>query len=111
MTKIFLAISFAMLFAQCDRKNKTSNNTDNTEVTYKESLEDFPNPERGFYIYSETKASNPSPLTVEQLSGYKPSTQASNGNYSVFSTLIFRYYVLDIFKDKAISESFLEEIA
>ncbi len=84
---------------------------DNTEVTYKESLEDFANPERGFYIYSETKASNPSPLTADDLNGYKPSTQASNGNYSVFSTLIFRYYVLDIFKDKAISTSFLESIS
>lgn len=111
MIRIIYTLALIVLLTQCNRKSTSIKPSDNKELTYKETLEDFSNPERGFYIYSETKASNPQPLTAELLNSYKPSTQASNGNYAIFSTLIFRYYVLDIFKDKDIATSFLEGIS
>ncbi|HEY8402780.1 MAG TPA: DUF4832 domain-containing protein [Cytophagaceae bacterium] len=80
-------------------------------VNYSESNEDFPNPERGFYRYTETKASNYSVLTVSQLRDFRNFQQPWNANYSVAATLIFRYYILDIFTNSPLSGSFLTNFA
>lgn len=94
----------------CADKEKANAQAENTRTVYKESKEDFPNPERGFYKYSQTKASNFTALTAETLNAWKKPVQPANGDYSVFTTLIFRYYVLDLFRDKPLSASFLDAL-
>ena len=94
----------------CAKKEKANAQVKNTRTVYKESKEDFPNPERGFYKYSQTKASDFTVLTAEQLNAWKKPVQPANGNYSVFTTLIFRYYVLDLFRDQPLSASFLDAV-
>jgi hypothetical protein len=79
-------------------------------VSYTESTEDFPNPERGFYRYSETTAGNFIPLQLDQLKEWRNGKKADGGNYSVKSTLVFRYYILNIFKDKPLSADFLNNV-
>ncbi|MBX9734861.1 MAG: DUF4832 domain-containing protein [Chitinophagaceae bacterium] len=79
-------------------------------ITYKESQEDFPNPERGFYRYSETRASSYSPLSESVLKSYRTPKTASGASYSVFSTLVFRYFVLDAFKSTSLSNSFINSV-
>jgi hypothetical protein len=79
-------------------------------VTYTESTEDFPNPERGFYRYTEGRASAYVPLVQTQLQQWRGLTTANGGNYQVYSTLIFRYFIMDIFKNSALSASFLQSV-
>jgi len=70
------------------------------------------NPERGFYCYSETSASNYTPLTVNDLYALQnlhyPDTDGVN--YQVNSTLIFRYFILDDFVNAPISSAFLTKM-
>lgn len=80
-------------------------------VTYTESTEDFPNPDRGFYTYSETKASNYSPLVLNDLVNKRNGYTSSSANYSVKSSLVFRYYVLDDFyQGQNITTTYLNNI-
>jgi hypothetical protein len=79
-------------------------------VTYTASTEDFANPDRGFYHYSETRASSYSILSESLLKGYRTPKRASGATYDVVSTLVFRYYVLDQFRDAPISETFLNNV-
>lgn len=105
----FGLIGFIVVMCACAKKENAAaqeNNSSNT-VTYKESMEDFPNPERGFYQPTRTKGSNFTPLSLEQLKQWRGAVQADGGNYKVHSTLIFRYYELDDFKDKPLSAAFL----
>jgi regulation of enolase protein 1 (concanavalin A-like superfamily) len=81
--------------------------TQSVSVNYTESSEDFPNPERGFYRYTETRASNYTVLTASELRSYRNLQQPWNANYSVMSTLMFRYYILDTHKSTPLSSSFL----
>lgn len=82
-----------------------------TTITYQASDDDFPNPERGFYRYSETRSGGYSPLRQDTLEGYRelhvPSTTA---NYSVYSSLVFRYFFLENFKESNISQEYLDKI-
>jgi hypothetical protein len=97
---ISILILFALnIFAQ----NKT--------IFYLESNEDFLNPERGFYIPVDTKASNFKALDYERLSLFRTQPQKMNrASYTVKVSLLYRAYELDIFKDKALSASFLENL-
>lgn len=79
-------------------------------LTYTESSEDFANPERGFYRYSETKTSNFNTLDANTLKGYRNLHSIANANYRVFSSLVFRYYVLDDLKNAAIPQQILDKI-
>jgi hypothetical protein len=79
-------------------------------VTYLESQEDFPNPERGFYHYSETSASSFNPLSQSVLESYRNAQKSSGSSYSVVSTLVFRYFVLDAFRNTALSETFVNNV-
>lgn len=79
-------------------------------VTYEESQEDFPNPERGFYHYSETSANAFSSLSKTVLQGYRTPKRASGATYDVVSTLVFRYFVLETFNDGPLSEAFLNNV-
>ncbi len=80
-------------------------------VEYTEDSTDFPNPERGFYRYSETRASEYARLDEEQLKSFRYPTSTEGATYSTVSTLIFRYFILDEFTDKPISQEFLDNIA
>ncbi|MBI2729688.1 MAG: DUF4832 domain-containing protein [Sphingobacteriales bacterium] len=83
----------------------------NVTVTYKESKEDIINPERGFYIPFGTKASDFKLLDAKKLAELRAAPQQSaKTNYSVNVSLIYRAYELDIFKDKPLSESFLQNL-
>ncbi len=78
------------------------------KITYKESAEDFTNPERGFYIPSGTKASNFILLDVNQLKNYRRLPQQSNSaSYKINMSLLYRAYELDTFKQQPLSENFL----
>lgn len=95
----------------CSKPVKSSaQDTETITVSYTESNEDFPNPERGFYRYSETTAGNFIPLDQDQLKEWRNGKKADGGNYSVKSTLVFRYYILNVFKDKPLSVEFLNNV-
>ncbi|WP_233632613.1 DUF4832 domain-containing protein [Parapedobacter sp. ISTM3] len=79
-------------------------------ITFRESDADFPNPERGFYRYSETRTSNFTPLDAETLRSYRDPQLIGSANYSVVSTLVFRYYILDNFRDGPISAAILDAL-
>ncbi|MEM6398084.1 MAG: DUF4832 domain-containing protein [Bacteroidota bacterium] len=81
-----------------------------TTVNYSISDEDFPNPERGFYRASITFTSNFSPLNQSYLESLRTPQVPFDANYSVVSTLLFRYYVLDNFKTGPISANILSLI-
>jgi hypothetical protein len=103
MKKIFpilLLIAAALQSAAQDRR-----------LTYKESDEDFTNPERGFYLPLQTKASNFVSLDAQQLKEYRLQPQQYKGaSYAINMSLLYRAYELDIFKGQALSESFLSSL-
>lgn len=78
------------------------------KISYKESGDDFTNPERGFYIPTGTKASNFVLLDAEQLKNYRSQPQQlGSARYQVNVSLIYRGYELDVFKHRPLSDSFL----
>lgn len=78
---------------------------------YKESDENFANPERGFYIPSGTRASNFVLLDEMQLKHYRQQPQQAKGaSYKINMSLLYRAYELDIFKDQPLSASFLSNL-
>lgn len=110
-----LLATYFCLFAICsscsqNSGNQTDPDTDTASITYANDDTDFPNPDRGFYRYSETRASNYTPLSVEGLSELRSSEAADGAQYGTMSTLIFRYFILDDFVDKPISQDFLNQI-
>jgi hypothetical protein len=116
MTKKFtgfaLGISLAaiMLWLSCSNKDANLVKIEKINVTYNESSEDFPNPERGFYRYSEVHSSNYVTLKEDELKAYRSPQAIESANYQVTSTLVFRYYVLDDVVNTAISTSFLTNL-
>ena len=75
-----------------------------TTVTYTESSANFPNPERGFYKYSDTQSSSSG--------GYGLLNQSSLTNYRTNQniTLVFRYFYLNDFVNSAIPQSYLNNM-
>lgn len=93
-------------------KNNNSNGVQNeAKITYLESTTDFPNPERGFYRYSETSVDNYNPLDGATLVGYRTGKAVEGAAYDVISTLVFRYFILDGYNGKALPASFLTNFA
>lgn len=70
-------------------------------VNYTASSADFPNPERGFYRYTDTNSSSYDLLNQNSLLNYR-----NNQNI----TLIFRYFYLESFVDSPISQSYLNNM-
>jgi hypothetical protein len=105
-----MSVVIAILVTACGKKDKAAAQVNTVTVKYTETPADFPNPERGFYRYSHSKASNVSPLTLSQLNAWKGEVQAEGGNYKIYSTLLFRYYELDIFKNQPLSTAFINSI-
>ncbi len=79
-------------------------------VSYTASDADFPNPERGFYRYTATYASNYVALDLNQLKGWRNPQQADGGNYQVVSSLVFRYFILDGLTATALPAAFLDKL-
>src|SRR5690348_8500480 len=107
---VLLFVFVSLLFHRCDSEPGEPQKTIN-KVTYTESAEDFPNPERGLYHYTESRACSPHALSETQLKNYRNTHKPGCGSYNMVRTLIFRYYVLDNFTDAAISEAFLNVVA
>src|SRR5436853_3270276 len=80
-------------------------------ISYTESEEDFPNPERGFYRAAETYASHYQPLNVDEMKAWRTLQQADDGNYKVYSTLVFRDVVLAGYTNKNLSQDVLNNIS
>lgn len=97
----------AILAYACTRATKDLPLVRGVRVTYTESEGDFTNPERGFYRYSETRTSQFTPLDAAELREYRSPQQLSSANYEVASTLVFRYYILDNFRNGPISDAIL----
>lgn len=81
-----------------------------TTINYTTSTDDFVNPERGFYRYSETRASNYSFLNSATLAAYRNLHTPSTANYQIYSSLVFRYFILDDFVSSAITQTFLDNM-
>lgn len=80
-------------------------------VRYSESDTDFANPERGFYRYTETHANNYTPLDSNQMKQWRTLQQADGGgNYQIYSTLVFRYFVLEGMTGSALPTDLLTSI-
>lgn len=74
----------------------------NVTVSYSPSTANFPNPERGFYKYSDSQSS----------SGYNLLNQSSLTNYRTSQgiTLVFRYFYLNDFVNSSIPQSYLNNM-
>ena len=79
-------------------------------ITYKESFEDFPNPERGFYQPSGTKASKYELLSIDKLKELRTPHQVKGSNYQVVNSLVYRGFLLDSFIHSPLSNEFLEDV-
>lgn len=106
-----------MLLAVSCAKNAKNNDSNHegqvnavASISYTESTVDFPNPERGFYRYSETKVDNYSLLKAADLSRYRSGESVSGTNYKVQSTLVFRYFILSGYNGKALPATFLTNL-
>jgi len=86
-------------------------NAQTTTVNYSASTEDFVNPERGFYRYSATSSSNYSLLDSATIAGYRELHSPFSANYSIYSSLIYRYFFLEDFKNGPISQAYLDNVA
>jgi hypothetical protein len=88
-------------FSQC--------NQESIVIDYQTDMEEFVNPERGFYRPKGTKASSFKPLDAGELLKLREPSPAAGG-FKVGTTLTYRSYRLDTFKDQALSEEILANI-
>ncbi|MGF2410886.1 DUF4832 domain-containing protein [Ferruginibacter sp.] len=109
---LLLIVVTATFWAACKKsKDTTTTITDgNATVTYTESVEDFANPERGFFRFTEVRASAYVPLVQSQLQLWRGLTTANSGNYQVYSTLVYRNFIMDVFKNAPLSAAFLQAV-
>ena len=78
-----------------------------TNVAYSYSSDDFANPERGWYRYSETRSGSYTALDSTEIANYRQLHTPFSAGYSVYSTLVFRYFFLEDFTNSAISAAYL----
>ena len=99
MNVILSAILFGLCLTGCSKNDNPNNpdqpNQNTTTITYQSSDDMFPNPERGFYKYSD----NNKPLTESTLNSYRAN------NY----TLLFRYFYLDNYRNSALPDQVLNQ--
>ncbi len=113
---VYILIVFCIVsilsFSQCNKiGNPVTYAPPATDtVTYTESSEDFPNPERGFYRATETYVTNYELLDGEQMKAWRTLQQADDGNYKVHSTLVFRNIILKGYNNKILSQDILDNI-
>ena len=99
-------LAFGLLFVlfACSRYHQGS-----IEIVYQTDMEEFINPERGFYRPFHARASSFEPLDAQKLLKLREPSPAAGG-FEVGSTLTFRSYRLDLFGDKALTEEILADI-
>ncbi|MEP1487331.1 MAG: DUF4832 domain-containing protein [Algibacter sp.] len=90
-----------MTFLSCSEYEQPS-----MEVFYETDMDEFINPERGFYRPFGTMASHFTPLDTETLLNLRKPNPAAGG-FEVASSLTYRSYQLDIFRDQSISNEML----
>jgi hypothetical protein len=73
-------------------------------------MEDFPNPERGFYHPLGTRAGKHEVLSLERLKGLLKSVTVRGASYAVVSSLIYRGYLLDSFVHASLPGEFLADL-
>ena len=78
--------------------------------TYTISNEDFANPERGFYLHTETRASAPNSLPTNLSSFRVVGRSDPNNTYTAKLSLVLRVIYLDTFVNAPISTNFLNAI-
>jgi hypothetical protein len=78
--------------------------------TYTIASDDFANPERGFYLHTETRASRPSPVPVNLASLRLNGSPDPNNAYVVRISLVLRVFYLDLFTNAPISSNYLAVI-
>lgn len=112
MKLLTVAILFTVVFS-C-KKNKAGGQTNTTPQTvtinYTPVSTDFPNPERGFYRYSETRTGNFTSLNFNELRNYRTEQSIFGSNYRVLSTLVFRYYILEGLTNAPLTTGLLNSI-
>lgn len=115
MNKIYLLLLgiWVCTFIACDKVDPDPDPIieDDSIVEYVESFEDFANPERGFYRYSQTNTSGYSPLSESKLINERGLTKSSGAKYSSYNTLVYRYFVFDNFKSGPIDAGILDQIS
>ena len=80
-------------------------------IVYKESREDFSNPERGFYLPFGTSSEHFTPLNKDELVQFQTQPQqAKSATYSFHGSLIYRAYRLENYKTSAIDDAFLQKM-
>src|SRR5882762_2448587 len=81
------------------------------KILYAADGSDLTNPERGFYIPSGARAGSFVPLDSGQLRDYRTTPRRlGKASYAVKVSLIYRGYELDIFKDRPLSDTFLNAL-
>ena len=111
---IFIVLGCGAVLIKCSKFDApaTYNAPPTDTVKYVQSDSDFANPERGFYRATETDASNYTPLDSVQLKQWRTLQQADGGgNYKIYSTLIFREFVLTGYTNSALSSTLLNQIS
>jgi hypothetical protein len=71
-------------------------------------MEDFPNPERGFYRAAEVSTNNYEVLDVARMKTWRTLQQADDGNYKLYSSLVFRQIVLEGLQIKNFHKQYLK---
>lgn len=79
------------------------------ELTYDTDMEEFTNPERGFYRPFGAKMSEFNPLELKILLDFKE-PQPAAGGFKVGSSLIYRSYRFDEFKEEPLTAEVLDHI-
>jgi hypothetical protein len=79
--------------------------------TYSVSAEDFANPERGFYLHTETRASAPSPVPANLANLRINGSRDPNNAYLAKISLVLRVFYLDLFTNAPISSNYLQTIS
>lgn len=103
-SKVLLVSVFFSIIIACTDKPTTY-----VEIDYQTDDHEFTNPERGFYRATKTKASNFEALDAEALQTMRL-PQPAAGGFEVGSTLTYRAYQFDTFKDVPLSDEILEGI-
>jgi hypothetical protein len=105
MKKNLLYFSLILItFFSCSEYKQQSK-----EVFYETDIDEFINPERGFYRPFSSIASNFEPLNKQVLLNLRNPNPAAGG-FEVASSLTYRSYQFDIFIDKDITETMLTNI-
>ena len=78
--------------------------------TYTISTDDFANPERGFYLHTETRASNPSAVPANLANLRVNGSRDPNNAYVARISLVLRVFYLDTFINAPIGSNYLNTI-